>query len=358
MPSTPIPPIVQALCDSHVLVMRSHGLINHWLDRYNGNPGDPADLRILNEAARLADLSARLMGRRLAVDELWRKAAPLPGMRDIGLPAVSTPVARRARPRLHAASGLARGRLNNGNPSGDFLQAPRCGARTRAGGCCRQPAMGNGRCRMHGGLSTGPRTPAGLRRSRYSRYVHGFRGRPVLEFRRRCVHTARQLRDLAPPLRRALRNPIPAGHGLLRPDFVSHVGAGFKPAHKINHRDHRKSSAEPSDSGSVHSSSVSSVFSSSSVLNLASAGHGLHRSESVFNRTAMRSSSSPASFRAHLRSSASICGSKPSFPAGQGVHRSESDFSSVLTYPPFGRKVGGNKRAPDKGVSREGIRAA
>lgn len=32
-----------------------------------------------------------------------------------------------------------------------------CGARTRAGGACRGPAMANGRCRFHGGKSTGPR---------------------------------------------------------------------------------------------------------------------------------------------------------------------------------------------------------
>lgn len=33
--------------------------------------------------------------------------------------------------------------------------SPRCGARTRAGASCRAPAMQNGRCRMHGGKSTG-----------------------------------------------------------------------------------------------------------------------------------------------------------------------------------------------------------
>ena len=33
---------------------------------------------------------------------------------------------------------------------------PRCGARTRSGRPCRSPAMPNGRCRMHGGSSTGP----------------------------------------------------------------------------------------------------------------------------------------------------------------------------------------------------------
>ena len=31
-----------------------------------------------------------------------------------------------------------RGRLRNGATPGDFLAAPRCGARTRSGECCRQ----------------------------------------------------------------------------------------------------------------------------------------------------------------------------------------------------------------------------
>lgn len=33
--------------------------------------------------------------------------------------------------------------------------AVRCGAKRRAGGSCRSPAMENGRCRMHGGASPG-----------------------------------------------------------------------------------------------------------------------------------------------------------------------------------------------------------
>lgn len=37
--------------------------------------------------------------------------------------------------------------------------ANKCGAKTRAGGGCRKPAMPNGRCRFHGGLSTGPKIP-------------------------------------------------------------------------------------------------------------------------------------------------------------------------------------------------------
>ena len=56
--------------------------------------------------------------------------------------------------------------LKNGNPPGDPRNAPRCGAKTRSGKPCQAPGMANGRCRMHGGASTGPRTPEGLEDSR------------------------------------------------------------------------------------------------------------------------------------------------------------------------------------------------
>jgi hypothetical protein len=42
---------------------------------------------------------------------------------------------------------------------------PRCGARTRRGTPCRAQGRGRGgRCHLHGGASTGPRTAAGLYR--------------------------------------------------------------------------------------------------------------------------------------------------------------------------------------------------
>jgi hypothetical protein len=41
-----------------------------------------------------------------------------------------------------------------------------CGARTRSGAPCRQPGVGcGGRCKFHGGASTGPRTAAGRARA-------------------------------------------------------------------------------------------------------------------------------------------------------------------------------------------------
>jgi hypothetical protein len=65
------------------------------------------------------------------------------------------------------------GWLKNDNPPGDPNRAPRCGAKTRRGKMCLAPAMCNGRCRMHGGGSTGPRTPEGLERSRRANWKHG-----------------------------------------------------------------------------------------------------------------------------------------------------------------------------------------
>jgi len=39
-----------------------------------------------------------------------------------------------------------------------------CGAKTRKGAPCQAKALLNGRCRNHGGLSTGPLTPEGRAR--------------------------------------------------------------------------------------------------------------------------------------------------------------------------------------------------
>ena len=66
-----------------------------------------------------------------------------------------------------------RGRLKNGNPPGDFSKAPRCGAKNRRGTPCQCPAMRNGRCRLHGGLSTGPKTAEGIERIRRAVTKHG-----------------------------------------------------------------------------------------------------------------------------------------------------------------------------------------
>lgn len=55
----------------------------------------------------------------------------------------------------------------------------RCGARTRAGGACRSTAMRNGKCRIHGGLSTG--APRG---GSNGRFVDGYWTQDAVEERR------------------------------------------------------------------------------------------------------------------------------------------------------------------------------
>jgi hypothetical protein len=44
----------------------------------------------------------------------------------------------------------------------------------RTGKPCRAAAMPNRRCKVHGGKSTGPRTPEGLERSRRANWKHGY----------------------------------------------------------------------------------------------------------------------------------------------------------------------------------------
>ena len=48
-----------------------------------------------------------------------------------------------------------------------------CGAKTRSGQPCRNPKMPNGRCRMHGGCSTGPKSLSGRERISRARLKHG-----------------------------------------------------------------------------------------------------------------------------------------------------------------------------------------
>lgn len=85
--------------------------------------------------------------------------------------------------------------LRNDNPQGNPMNAPRCGAKTRKGKSCRAPAMANGRCRMHGGKSTGPRTPEGLERSRKANWKHGHYSAESIAARRYMSQLLRESRD-------------------------------------------------------------------------------------------------------------------------------------------------------------------
>jgi hypothetical protein len=82
-------------------------------------------------------------------------------------------------PQGHAMIASSAAPKPRGNPN--LHLAPRCGARTRGGCPCRAPAIhGRARCRMHGGRSTGPRTPEGLARLRAAHTTHGNHAAPAL----------------------------------------------------------------------------------------------------------------------------------------------------------------------------------
>jgi hypothetical protein len=103
------------------------------------------------------------------------------------------------------------GTLRNGNPSGNPHLSPRCGAKTRSGAPCRAPAMWSKkagkytRCRMHGGASTGPRTPEGLERCRRTNWKHGERSVERITERRAFRRTFQWIRLANDQLERGLR---------------------------------------------------------------------------------------------------------------------------------------------------------
>ena len=58
----------------------------------------------------------------------------------------------------------------------------RCLAKTRRATLCQKPAIkGRGRCQLHGGKSTGPRTPEGKARSIAAHTKHGRRSKAYIE---------------------------------------------------------------------------------------------------------------------------------------------------------------------------------
>jgi len=207
--------LAHQLAAGHSLMMRLAAIADSYIDYVQPAAlRDPYLSRCPTEAVRLTNGAARLMERyragALALDRLGypgeaevarvgdrnSSGGDNPEDKPPGAPARQRVPPRAGESVLPAAIAARRGRLNNGNPSGDFLCAPRCGAATRAGHACRQPAMANGRCRLHGGKSTGPRTAAGLERSRAARLVHGFRSGRLIALRSATAQTARELKQL------------------------------------------------------------------------------------------------------------------------------------------------------------------
>ena len=71
----------------------------------------------------------------------------------------------------------------------------RCGAKTRRGTPCQRPAHKiNGRCSLHGGLSTGPKTIEGLQRISEANVRHGRYIKGKLERQRRAAEVGRKVK--------------------------------------------------------------------------------------------------------------------------------------------------------------------
>lgn len=85
-------------------------------------------------------------------------------------------------------------------------QTKRCGAKTKRGGVCNGMAMKNGRCRVHGGASTGPRTPEGKARAQRSNWKHGRRSAEYIAMRRAIAQAGRDLRETMRISEQMLRN--------------------------------------------------------------------------------------------------------------------------------------------------------
>jgi hypothetical protein len=74
-----------------------------------------------------------------------------------------------------------------------------CRAKTRSneGKPCSQPAMANGRCRFHGGKSTGPRTKEGKGRVKSAHTKHGFYTIEAIGERKRIRKLMKLFREIS-----------------------------------------------------------------------------------------------------------------------------------------------------------------
>ncbi len=218
-------------------------------------------------------------------------------------------------PHTPASSSLPperRGRLRNGATPGDFLAAPRCNARTRAGNCCRQPAMQNGRCRMHGGLSTGPRTAEGRARCAAARRTHGFYAADTIALRRAAAAHCRRMDAFFASVK--VRRT--AGHGLLPPNLSNRSGA------KVQTAPASETAAAPSAS----SASSRLRVESSGARPTLSAGHGVLPSVSTPTpqsaRPLRRATARPGFVQRTLLGTTALglgVTLKPPVPAGHGL---------------------------------------
>ena len=81
-----------------------------------------------------------------------------------------------------------------GTRFGDSWTGQRCLAKTRGGSPCQKAAIaGKGRCRLHGGASTGPRTVEGRARIAAANFKHGNRTKERLAENKERAAVNRQI---------------------------------------------------------------------------------------------------------------------------------------------------------------------
>jgi len=98
---------------------------------------------------------------------------------------------------------------------GPNWQGTRCEARTRRGTLCQRPGTKqNGKCRLHGGRSTGPKTEEGLARLAASKTTHG---RSTKAARAKAKHRAEVGRQVRSELKEIEQWAL--DHGYLAKDW-------------------------------------------------------------------------------------------------------------------------------------------
>jgi len=77
----------------------------------------------------------------------------------------------------------------------DLNTLPACGAKTRSDDPCKHKGnLRNGRCKRHGGASTGPTHQAFGKA--HHRYVHGLKTKEVTAMRKLAAEMTKSLKDL------------------------------------------------------------------------------------------------------------------------------------------------------------------
>ena len=87
----------------------------------------------------------------------------------------------------------------------------RCGAKTRRGTPCQRPARKvNGKCRLHGGRSSGPKTQEGLAKIAVGNTTTGLHTKAMITKRKEDAEIAKRLRDRLRVIEQNLRR-----HGVI-----------------------------------------------------------------------------------------------------------------------------------------------